>query len=197
MIAAMNAIGFALFDTALGPAVIAWSEAGVRGMALPGPDAAAQRAYAARRHPQAVEGAPPPAVAAAIEGVQALLADGRGDLTGVVLDLDGAPPMHRAVYDIARAIPAGETLTYGDIARRLGDVALSREVGQALGKNPIPIIVPCHRILAANGGTGGFSAPGGVDTKLKLLTIERARTSAEPSLFPLDEIPLAKASKRL
>ena len=80
---------------------------------------------------------------------------------------------------------------------RAGDIALAREVGQALGKNPVPIIVPCHRVLAANGGTGGFSAPGGVDTKLKLLTLERARTTPEPSLFPLDELPLAKASKRL
>jgi methylated-DNA-[protein]-cysteine S-methyltransferase len=92
------------------------------------------------------------------------------------------------VWEITHAIPAGETLTYGDIARRLGDVSLSRAVGQALGANPIPIIVPCHRVLAADGKTGGFSAPGGVSTKLKLLNIERATTSAQPMLF--GELPL-------
>lgn len=193
----MQATAFAIFETALGPGVIAWNEAGVRGMALPGPDEAAQRAYVARRHPQAEEAPPPADVADAIAAVQALLGSGRADLTGVPLDLSDTPPLHQRVYEIACAIPAGETLTYGDIARRLGDVALSREVGQALGKNPIPIIVPCHRILAANGGTGGFSAPGGVDTKLKLLTIERARTTDAPSLFALDDLPLAKAPQRL
>lgn len=193
----MQAAAFAIFDTALGPAVIAWNKAGVRGMALPGPDEAAQRAYVARRHPEAAERSPPAEIARAIDAVQALLDTGRADLSDLPLDLSDIQPLHQRVYDIARAIPAGETLTYGDIARRLGDVALSREVGQALGKNPIPIIVPCHRILAANGGTGGFSAPGGVDTKLKLLTIERARTTDAPSLFALDDLPLAKAPERL
>lgn len=193
----MHATAFTIFDTALGPAAVAWNDVGVRGMALPGPDEAAQRDHVARRHPQAEERAPTPAVAKAIAAVQALLDTGRGDLAAVPLDLSDTPPFHRQVYGIARTIPAGETLTYGDIARRLGGVALSREVGQALGRNPIPIIVPCHRILAANGKTGGFSAPGGVETKLKLLTLERARTTAEPSLFALDELPLVKASKRL
>ena len=193
----MHATAFAIFDTALGPGAVAWNDAGVRGMALPDADEVAQRAYIARRHPQADEARPPPPVAEAIAVVQALLETGRGDLSAVPLDLSGTPPFHRQVYEIARTIPAGETLTYGDIARRLGDVARSREVGQALGRNPIPIIVPCHRILAANGKAGGFSAPGGVDTKLRLLTLERARTTAEPSLFALDQLPLAKASKRL
>ncbi|HYD43828.1 MAG TPA: methylated-DNA--[protein]-cysteine S-methyltransferase [Phenylobacterium sp.] len=193
----MQAAAFAIFPTALGPGAIAWNDAGVRGTALPEPDEAAQRAYIARRHPAAAEASPPPDIAEAIAAVQALLDTGRGELTTVPLDLSDTPPFHQRVYEIARAIPAGETLTYGDIARRLGDVALSREVGQALGKNPIPIIVPCHRILAANGGTGGFSAPGGVEIKLKLLTLERARIGQAPSLFAPDQLPLAKASKRL
>lgn len=192
----MHATAFAIFETPLGPAAIAWNDAGVRGMAMPGPDEAAQRAYIARRHPQAEESSPPAEIDRAIADVRTLLDTGRADLSGVPLDLSDTPELHQAVYEIARAIPPGETLTYGDIARRLGDVALSQQVGQALGKNPIPIIVPCHRILAANGGTGGFSAPGGVDTKLKLLTIERARTTDAPSLFPLDELPLAKGPER-
>ena len=88
----------------------------------------------------------------------------------------------------------GEVLTYGEVADRLGDKNLAREVGRALGLNPFPPIVPCHRILAASGKTGGFSAPGGVDTKMRLLNLEKARTSAAPSLF--DDLPLAIAPRR-
>ena len=83
----------------------------------------------------------------------------------VPLDLGGVPPFHRAVYADILMLGWGETTTYGDIARRLGDVGLARAVGQALGANPIPLIVPCHRVLASNGKTGGFSAPGGVRPK--------------------------------
>ena len=85
------------------------------------------------------------------------------------------PDFNRSVYDIARTIAPGETLTYGDIATRLGDKLLSRAVGKALGENPFPIVIPCHRVLAANGKTGGFSANGGVTTKFRMLAIERAR----------------------
>ena len=94
---------------------------------------------------------------------------------------------NRRVYAIARAIPNDLTLTYGEIAERLGDKALARAVGQAMGENPTPIIMPCHRVLAANGKTGGFSAPGGVITKLRLLTIEGAEPGG-PTLF--DRLPL-------
>jgi len=100
-----------------------------------------------------------------------------------VLDLDGVPEFNRGVYDIARTIPPGQTLTYGDIAKRLGGVELSRDVGQALGHNPCPIVVPCHRVLAAGGKPGGFSANGGVATKLKMLAIEGAPVNHTPSLF--------------
>jgi len=100
-----------------------------------------------------------------------------------VLDLDGVPEFNRGVYDIARTIPPGQTMTYGDIAKRLGGVELSRDVGQALGRNPCPIVVPCHRVLAAGNKPGGFSANGGVVTKLKMLTIEGAVVNHTPSLF--------------
>jgi methylated-DNA-[protein]-cysteine S-methyltransferase len=93
------------------------------------------------------------------------------------------PDFNLQVYEIARKIPAGETLTYGDIAKRLGDVQLSRAVGQAMGQNPVPIVVPCHRVVAAGGKTGGFSAPGGSQTKLKILAIERAKVGNAPDLF--------------
>ena len=97
--------------------------------------------------------------------------------------MNGVPEFHQRVYAIAREIQPGRTLSYGEIAARLGDPSLARAVGQALGQNPFPIVVPCHRVLAANGKTGGFSAPGGVSTKLRMLEIERARASAIPTLF--------------
>ena len=89
----------------------------------------------------------------------------------------------KQVYEIARKIPPGKTLTYGDIAAKLGDKLLARDVGEAMGKNPFPIVVPCHRVVAANGKLGGFSARGGVDTKLKMLAIEGAAVNDQPSLF--------------
>jgi methylated-DNA-[protein]-cysteine S-methyltransferase len=104
-------------------------------------------------------------------------------LSVVALDLDGVPDFHRDVYDIARKILPGRTMTYGEIAKRLGGVELSRDVGQALGSNPCPIVVPCHRVLAAGGKPGGFSANGGVATKLKMLAIEGAAVNYTPSLF--------------
>jgi len=113
---------------------------------------------------------------AAIDGIVALLeGEDAGDLSEIELDLRAVPAFNAAVYRVARTIPPGETLTYGEIAARLDDPGAARAVGQALGANPIPIIVPCHRVLAAGGRAGGFSAPGGVMTKLKLLEIERRR----------------------
>src|SRR5207253_8908837 len=108
------------------------------------------------------------------------------DLALVALDMEGMPEFDRRVYEVARTVPPGATLSYGEIAARLGERALAREVGQALGRNPFPLIVPCHRVLAAGGKAGGFSANGGVATKLALLTIERARTSDAPTLFDED-----------
>ncbi|HZZ36061.1 MAG TPA: methylated-DNA--[protein]-cysteine S-methyltransferase [Caulobacteraceae bacterium] len=186
----MSGLGFALFDTAIGPCAIAWGERGVIGVHFPEPAPEQTRARLARRFPDAEELAPPPAIARAIERITALLAGEAIDLTGVELDMDSVSEFQRRVYETARTIPPGRTATYGEIAERLGDKALAREVGQALGKNPFPIIVPCHRVLAAGGKTGGFSARGGVDAKLRLLTIEKARTDDAPLLF--DDLPLAR-----
>jgi methylated-DNA-[protein]-cysteine S-methyltransferase len=110
------------------------------------------------------------------------LLDGQAiDLSFISLDTDQLPAFNRSVYEIARTIAPGETLTYGDVATRLGDKLLSRSVGQALGQNPLPIVIPCHRVLAANGKTGGFSANGGVTTKFRMLSIERARIAGHTS----------------
>lgn len=174
--------GFALFDTAIGLCGVAWNARGLTGVMLPLTEGGDPRARMARRHPSAAETEPPPAVAAAIEGMQALLRGEKRDLLEVKLDDGEVAPLAAQVYAISRAIPPGQTLTYGDVAKRLGDLALSRAVGQALGANPWPIVVPCHRILAAGGRKGGFSAPGGADTKLRMLEIEGALA---PETLPL------------
>ncbi len=188
----MTAQHFAIFDTALGACGIVWTARGIRGVQLPEQDAAATRARVQRRHPAATEAAPPPQVRRAIDGIVALLAGDKRDLTDIAIDDDGQTEFNRRVYAIARKIPPGATMTYGEIAERLGDKLLARAVGQAMGENPTPIIMPCHRVLAAGGKTGGFSASGGVVTKLKLLTIEGAEPNG-PTLF--GRLPLASRSR--
>jgi methylated-DNA-[protein]-cysteine S-methyltransferase len=123
----------------------------------------------------------------AIDGVKALLAGERRDLSDVAIDNEGVPEFNMRVYAIVRKVPPGKTITYGEIAERLGDKMLARAVGQAMGENRCPVVMPCHRVLAASGKSGGFSAPGGVVTKLKLLTIEGAQPGG-PTLF--DALPL-------
>jgi len=179
--------GFTLFDTAIGACAIAWSETGIVALQLPEADGSRTRARLLRRWPRAHESVPPPAVRRAIDGVVALLLGEASDLRAIALDMARVPAFDRQVYEIARTILPGETLSYGDIAARLGDPGAAREVGQALGRNPFAIIVPCHRVIAAGGKAGGFSANGGVDTKLRLLEIEHARLGGEPTLFDRDE----------
>lgn len=184
--------GYAIFETAIGPCGIAWTAAGICAVALPDAASPAARARLAQRS-GGDETALPPAIAATVADIVALLNGTPHDLMDAGLDLNGVGDFEQKVYALARAIPPGETRTYGALARDLGDVALSRAVGQTLGANPFPIIVPCHRILAASGRTGGFSAPGGVDTKMRMLSIERARTSDAPLLF--DDLDLARAPR--
>ena len=175
----MATSGFAHFDTAIGRCRIAWGEHGVTGVRLPPTNG---DALPARMH----DSAPPPEVQHAIDAIVALLNGEAIDLRNVTLDMDGVPPFHQRVYEVARSIAAGATLTYGEIAARIGEPGAARAVGVALGRNPFPIIVPCHRVLAAGGKAGGFSAPGGVKTKLRLLEIEGAPLGSdggEPQLF--------------
>jgi len=174
---------FALFETTLGWSAVAWNDVGLVKVNLPTRDRARAAAELARRLPGAVETEPPAAIAEVIADIQDLLAGGRPDFAAAPLDLARTPDFHARVYAIARSIPPGETLTYGEVAQRLGDKLLARDVGQALGKNPWPIVVPCHRVTAAGGKLGGFSAPGGQATKLKLLALEGARAAAQADLF--------------
>jgi len=165
---------FALFDTALGTSAVAWGDRGIVRTFLPEPSAQAARARLARRLPDALEAEPPEHVHRLIDDVVRLLDGDRVSLEWVSIDDAAVPELDRRVYAATRTMPPGSTLTYGDVARLLGDATLARRVGEALGRNPFPIVVPCHRVLAAGGRTGGFSARGGTETKMQLLRIEGA-----------------------
>jgi methylated-DNA-[protein]-cysteine S-methyltransferase len=168
----MASRGFTLFDTAIGRCGIAWAGRGVLAVQLPGARDADTRARLLAHVPDVEECAPPPDIASAIESIVALLNGEPRDLSPIVLDLERVSPFHRRVYQTARGIPPGETLSYGEVAARLGAPGAARAVGQALGRNPFPVIVPCHRVLAAGGRMGGFTAPGGISVKLRMLRIE-------------------------
>jgi len=179
----MMETSLALFDTAIGTCAIAWGERGLLGVQLPEADATRTRARMRRRFPGARETTPPAQVQRAIDGIVALIGGEAVDFSAVTLDMEQLPPFPRRVYEVVRTIPCGTTLTYGEIAKRLGAPVEARDVGEAMGRNPFPIIIPCHRVLAAGGKLGGFSAPGGVATKRRLLAIEGARATEEPDLF--------------
>ncbi len=176
-------IRYALFDTEIGWTGMAWADQGLVGMYLPEANPEAARRGLLRQFPEAVEAGVPETLGPMVAGVRALMRGEKADLSDAPLDIARAPEFNAKVYAIARAIPPGETLTYGEIATMLGDRLLARDVGTALGQNPWPIVVPCHRVTAAGGKLGGFSARGGAQTKLKLLTIEGAAAAGQADLF--------------
>ena len=165
----------AVFETVIGWCGIAWGANGIVGVQLPEATEAQTRTRMARRFHATREEAPPADVRRAIDGIVAQLRGEATDFSTVELDMDGVPAFHQRIYDVARAIAPGVTMTYGDIAMRLEAPRTAQTVGRALARNPFPIIVPCHRVLAAGGKAGGFSAPGGVGTKLRILAIEGLR----------------------
>lgn len=174
-------IDYALFETALGWCAIAWTAAGISGVQLPG---ASQRQTVARLGASGPAGSPDDErvgpVVRAIVGLLAGAGDPDGVLAAAVLDRTGVPAFNQRVYQVTQAIPAGQTLSYGEVADRIGVPGSARAVGRALGDNPYPIVVPCHRVLAADGSMHGFSAPGGLETKRRMLQIEGA---LPPTLF--------------
>lgn len=171
--------GFTLFDTPIGRCAIAWGSCGITAVLLPEASDAVTRARMAQRCPATREMAPPSSVCRVIEAIGAVLSgQSSSDLSGIELDMGGLPDFERRVLMLARSIPPGATLTYGELAARLGSPGAARAVGRALGRNPFAIVVPCHRVLAAGGKPGGFSAPGGTATKLRLLALE-----ARPSRY--------------
>jgi methylated-DNA-[protein]-cysteine S-methyltransferase len=175
-------VSFTLFDTPIGRCAIAWGAHGVAGVQLPEANESKTRARVLQRFPRAKEAAPPSEVACARDSIIALLRGEPGDLSSVLLDMDLVPRFHRRVYEAARSIPRGVTMTYGALAARIGAAGSARAVGQALARNPFAIIVPCHRVVAVGGRIGGFSANGGIATKSRLLAIE-GRVQGAPGLF--------------
>lgn len=178
-----GAIGFCLFDTDIGPCGLAWGERGIVGAQLPESDRESTGARMRRRYPGVPQTQPPAWVDEVATRVAGLLGGHPDSLLDVELDLSDISAFHQRVYEITRAIPPGSTLTYGEVARQLGVPGAARAVGQALGHNPFAPIVPCHRVLAAHSGQGGFSAEGGMGTKLRMLQIEKALLGRERGLF--------------
>ena len=180
----MTAVGFALFDTAIGCCAVGWNGTRIIQVSLPEDSPDATRRRMSNRLAGSAEQLPPDVVQKAIERIVAML-DGSGDdLADIEVDLSGVGDFRRAVYRVTRRIRPGTTLSYGAIATELElPVAAARAVGRALGQNPCPIIVPCHRVLAADGSMHGFSATGGVLTKRRMLQLEGALPADEPTLF--------------
>lgn len=175
--------GTLLFETAIGRCGVAWGHAGLLAISLPHSRDDRTRARLRRSTPQATETVPPARVRVAIDGIVALLDGDPTDLTGVALDFDGVAPFDRRVAAAARAVSPGETVTYGELAARIGATGAAREVGAAMGRNRFPVVIPCHRVVAADGRLGGFSAPGGTETKRRLLAIERRHAALALTLF--------------
>ncbi len=173
-------VTYTVFQTPIGHCAVAWNSGGLVGVQLPEGSAVTTARRIVGRFRGAVRRTPPPPVRQAIDAIRKLLRGGKDELAAIELDLSGHTPFCRRVYELARAIPSGETVSYGELAARAGEPAAARAVGQAMAHNPFPLIVPCHRVLAAH-GAGGFSARGGVETKFRLLRIEGAiRQAALP-----------------
>jgi methylated-DNA-[protein]-cysteine S-methyltransferase len=173
---------YRLFETPLGPCGIAWTENGVTRLQLPESDRGATERRL--RRAASAGGTPPPAIEQVIADVHWYLSGRSTDFSAVALDLAGVGAFEQAVYAQLRAVRWGKTASYGEIARRMGAPHAARAVGQALARNPIPIIIPCHRILAKGHRIGGFSAYGGRLTKERLLALEGVQLEAAPPLLP-------------
>lgn len=172
----MTTVAFVTFQTALGRCGVRWTATGISGVLLPTPGG--------RSGPRIEDGAAvPPFVRGAIEGMVAVMGGESRDLRDIVLDERGIDPFRRAVYAATRAIPPGVTRSYGEVAQSIGSPQAARDVGAALARNPFPIIVPCHRVVAADGALTGFSAPGGLATKRRMLELEGAPGYGQQVLF--------------
>jgi len=173
-----------LFGTRLGACGIAWSERGVTRVQLPERNPGATERRLRGRPADGGAGKPPAPVRQAIAMLERYFAGERVDFANVALDLGGVGPFHRKVYDATRSLGWGETASYGDLARQAGSPGAARAVGQAMGHNPVPIIIPCHRVLAAGRKIGGFSAYGGAVTKERLLALEGVHLGDGTPLLP-------------
>ena len=177
--------GYVIFETALGFAGIAWNDAGISRFQLPSASAEATTRNLLRRAPPGAEPiTAPPHIVEAVDKAQRYFAGERIDFSDATLDLGREDDLYREIYAAARRVGYGETTTYGALAKAIGrtDWEAARDVGQAMAKNPVALIIPCHRVLAAGGKIGGFSAPGGADTKAKMLELEGVHLEKQQSL---------------
>jgi methylated-DNA-[protein]-cysteine S-methyltransferase len=175
--------GYTVFDTGIGRCGIAWGDLGLIGVQLPEAREIETRRRMLRQYPEARELRPPLSVEIAIEGIVALLRGQASDLSDVALDMSGIPAFNQRVYEFTRAIPHGETRTYGEIAARLRASGAARSVAQAIAGNPFMIIVPCHRVLEPGGYADKISPNGGTISKRRLLSIEGAGSTTSKTLF--------------
>jgi methylated-DNA-[protein]-cysteine S-methyltransferase len=175
---------YSLFETSIGQVGVAWSGRGLTRLQLPEASAAAtERRLRGRSHTVA-QSEPPAPVRRAIASIQKYLAGEETDFAQLELDLTGVSSFHRRIYGAARCVGWGETTTYGALARQAGLPGAARAVGQAMGRNPLPIIIPCHRVLASGNKVGGFSSFGGTNTKQRLLALEGVRLDQAAPLLP-------------
>jgi methylated-DNA-[protein]-cysteine S-methyltransferase len=172
---------FHLFETKLGTAGIAWSDEGITRFRLPDPNRDEAETHFRDRTPAE----PPPAIAAVVDQAKRYFDGEQIDFTPIPLDLTEIDPARRSIYDALRKVAFGETVTYGELARRAGATQpqAAQDVGVAMARNPVPLIIPCHRVLAAGGKLGGFSAPGRTEAKQRMLALEGVYLNKQPSLF--------------
>jgi methylated-DNA-[protein]-cysteine S-methyltransferase len=190
----MSGRAYSIFDTAIGRCGIAWSQSGIVGVQLPEAREIDTRRRLFQLYPEARETRPTPNVEAAIDGIVALLHGETSNFAGVSLDLSGIHVFDQRVYQVAQRIPRGETLTYNEVASRMGTPSAVRSVAQAISRNPFVVIVPCHRVLEAGSYADRMSPHGGLISKRRLLSIEGATTPASKTLL---DVLLPVAQPRL
>ncbi len=181
---------YILFPTAFGTCGIAWRDGGLTRLQLPDRDASTTERRLAARATPGLQDEEVPWVAWAVVALQRYFAGRSVDFSGICLDLSACSPFHQRIYEALRGIGYGRTTTYGALAAEVGSPDAARAIGQAMGRNPIPVIVPCHRVLASGGKIGGFSAPGGATTKERLLELEgvsRPKPETPPLLALLEQ----------
>ncbi|MDQ7823523.1 MAG: methylated-DNA--[protein]-cysteine S-methyltransferase [Candidatus Eremiobacteraeota bacterium] len=161
-----------LIETDIGVCGLAWSPAGLVSLMLPGADPREVAGDLARAAAITSLQDAPQWINRAVTAIRTLLSTGKTDFTGIPLDLAGVPPFHRKVYQRLKKVPPGTVITYSQLARQCGNPRAARAVGQAMAKNPLPLVIPCHRVISSGKSPGGFSAYGGVFTKLSLLSRE-------------------------
>ncbi len=182
-----NAEAYTLFDTALGVCGLAWSDRGLTRLQLPEIDSKATEARLAAWDPSATSADPTAEMATAVALLQRYFDGQRIDLNDITLDLGDISPFYKAVYAATRKLGWGETTTYGELAAQVGSPGAARAIGQAMSRNPVPIIVPCHRVLASGARPGGFSSFGGTLTKGRLLAMEGVTIATSAPLLALLE----------